>query len=74
MLPPRLLRRWVKLYNIQKDYIMIRFLTGLFIVLGVAGNDCNGKCDPSMDLTTIVVLSAIGLGLMLWSLPKMLNR
>lgn len=53
---------------------MIRFFTGLIILFGVAGNDCNGKCDPSMDMTTIIMLSAIGVGLMLWSLPKMLSR
>jgi hypothetical protein len=53
---------------------MIRFFTGLIILFGVAGNDCNGKCDPTMDTTTMLVLSAIGLGLMLWSLPKMMQR
>jgi hypothetical protein len=53
---------------------MIRFFTGLIILLGVVGNDCDGRCDPSMDLPTMFIMSAIGLGLMLWSLPKMLQR
>jgi hypothetical protein len=53
---------------------MIRLFTGLIILFGVSGNDCNGKCDPSMDITTIIILSTIGVGLMLWSLPKMIDR
>jgi hypothetical protein len=53
---------------------MIRFFTGLIILLGVAGNDCNGKCDPSMDTISMVIWSVIGVGLMLWSLPKLIRR
>jgi hypothetical protein len=52
---------------------MIRFFLGLFIIIGIAGNDCNGKCAPSMDLTEMVIWSAVGLGLTLWSLPKLMR-
>jgi hypothetical protein len=52
---------------------MIRFCLGLLIVMGVAGNDCDGKCAPSMDLTQMLIWSAVGLGLMLWSLPKLMR-
>jgi hypothetical protein len=52
---------------------MIRFFAGLIILLGVGGNDCDGKCAPSMDMNQMLIWSAIGLGLMLWSLPKLLR-
>jgi hypothetical protein len=52
---------------------MIRFSIGLLIIMGVAGDDCNGKCDPSMEVTQMLIWAAIGLGLMIWSLPKMMR-
>jgi len=53
---------------------MIRFLTGLLILCGVAGNDCDGKCLSTMDTSTMVALSVIGISLMIWSLPKLVKR
>ena len=53
---------------------MIRFFTGLIILFGVAGNDCNGKCDPSMDTVTMLVMSVVGIALMVWGLPRMIRR
>lgn len=52
---------------------MIRFVTGLIILMGVAGNDCDGKCAASMDIPQMLIWSAVGLGLMLWSLPKLIR-
>ena len=53
---------------------MIRFLTGLFIVMGVAGSDCDGKCGPGLPMDQMLIWSAIGIGLMLWSLPKLIRQ
>jgi hypothetical protein len=53
---------------------MIRFFAGLMIIFGVVGNDCNGKCDPSMDTVSMAIWTLIGVGLMLWSLPKLIQR
>ena len=39
---------------------------GFFLVLGVAGADCDGKCmENSMSLTDILLYTAIGLTMMI---------
>lgn len=53
---------------------MIRFFLGFLIVAGVAGSDCDGKCMPGMPLDQMLIYSLVGLALMAWGLPKMVDK
>ena len=52
---------------------MIRFVLGLFIVLGAVGADDfaleTGTQPP--ELMQTIFLCVVGLGLMLWAIPKL---
>lgn len=53
---------------------MIRFIVGMLILIGVAGNDCDGACGPGMSIEQMLLWSFVGLALMLWSLPKLIRQ
>jgi len=53
---------------------MIRFIAGLLILIGVAGNDCDGACGPGMSIEQIMIWSTVGIFLMCWSLPKLIRQ
>ena len=49
---------------------MIRFVLGLILVMGAAG----GLEQDTATITQTLVLAGIGLGLMLWALPKVTSN
>ena len=55
---------------------MIRFVTGLFIILGAVGAqdfaDATHSAPPSIWQT--LSLSVLGLALMFWALPKLIKQ
>lgn len=53
---------------------MIRFIAGLLILIGVAGNDCDGACGPGMSIEQMMIWSTVGIFLMCWSLPKLIRQ
>jgi len=51
----------------QMKYVFgMMIAVGFFLVLGVAGSDCDGKCmENSMPIADVLMYSAVGIVLML---------